>query len=363
MEPAALNPLILIAAGGTGGHIFPGIAVAEEMAARSLAVRVEFVGSTAPLGLERKIVPRANLKLHLLPVLPLNTPSVLARLRGVALLPWGLLRAAFLLMKTRPSAVLGIGGYASGPLVLMASLLRIPTLLLEPNAIPGFTNRRLTPFVRQAACAFESTLSHFDGKGVLTGNPVRASFKALPEKAHTPPLRLLCFGGSQGSRILSEGLIKALPTLPDDAALTIVHQTGPAQFDHVQAAYRAAGRKAEVTAFIDNMWEAFAAADLVLCRAGATTLAELTVAGKAAVLVPLRSAAEDHQTWNAKAMVASRAAVMVAETELDTLGAVISDLVAHPERLRSLEQGARALGRPDAAARVADLLVPMVRAA
>jgi UDP-N-acetylglucosamine--N-acetylmuramyl-(pentapeptide) pyrophosphoryl-undecaprenol N-acetylglucosamine transferase len=308
-------------------------------------------------------VPRANIKLHLLPVLPLNTPSLLARLRGAALLPWGLLRAAFLLLRTRPSAVLGIGGYASGPLVLMASLLRIPTLLLEPNAIPGFTNRRLKPFVRKAACAFESTLPHFEGKGVLTGNPVRASFKSLPPRTHQPPLRLLCFGGSQGSRILSEGLLKALPSLPDEAALTIVHQTGPTQFDQVQGAYRAAGRKAEVTAFIDNMWEAFAAADLVLCRAGATTLAELTVAGKAAVLVPLRSAAEDHQTWNAEAMVAAGAAVMVKETELDALGAVVSDLVAHPERLRALEQGARSLGRPDAAARVVDLLVPMVQAA
>ncbi len=358
-----MNPLILIAAGGTGGHIFPGLAVAEEMAARGSGFRVEFVGSTAPLGLERKIVPGANLKLHLLPVLPLNTPSLVARLRVLALLPWGLLRALVLLIRTRPSAVLGIGGYASGPLVLMASLLRIPTMLLEPNAIPGFTNRRLKPFVRKAACAFEATLSHFDGKGVLTGNPVRASFKALPEKAHTPPLRLLCFGGSQGSRILSEGLLKALPSLPDEATLTIVHQTGPAQFQQVQSAYRTAGRKAEVSPFIENMWEAFAAADLVLCRAGATTLAELTVAGKAAVLVPLQTAAEDHQTWNARAMADAGAAVLVSESDLETLGAVISSLVAEPEKLRSLERGARSLGRPDAAARVADLLVPMVKAA
>lgn len=358
-----MNPLILIAAGGTGGHIYPGLAVAEEMAGRQGGFRVEFVGSTAPLGLERRIVPRANLKLHLLPVLPLNTPSLVARIRGLVLLPWGMLRAVFLLLRTKPSAVLGIGGYASGPLVLMASLLRIPTILLEPNAIPGFTNRKLTPFVRRAACAFESTLPHFGDKGVLTGNPVRSSFKTLAPKTHTPPLRLLCFGGSQGSRILSEALIKAIPTLPDEATLTIVHQTGPAQFDQVVHAYRQAGRKADVVPFIDNMWEAFAAADLVLCRAGATTLAELTVAGKAAILVPLRSAADDHQTWNAKAMVAAGAAVMVPESELETLGAVVSGLVGKPERLVSLEQGARSLGRPDAAARVADLLVPLVKAA
>ena len=358
-----MNPLILIAAGGTGGHIFPGLAVAEEIAKRSTDVRVEFVGSTAPLGLERRLVPKAGLRLHLLPVLPLNLPSMAGRLRGLLLLPWGLVRAFALLIKTRPRVVLGIGGYASGPLVLMASLLRIPTILLEPNAIPGFTNRVLGPFVRKAACAFESTLPRLHGKGVLTGNPVRSSFGALPPRPHTPPLQLLCFGGSQGSRILSDALVRALPSLPGESALTIVHQTGPTQLEAVQSAYRAAGRTAVVAPFIDNMAEAFADADLVLCRAGATTLAELTVAGKASILVPLRSAADDHQTWNAKALAAEGAAVMVTEADLKTLGAVVTDLVAHPERIRSLENRARSLGRPDAAARVADLLTPWVMAA
>jgi len=358
-----MNSLILIAAGGTGGHIFPGLAVAEEMAARVPGVRVEFVGSTAPLGLERRLVPGAGLRLHLLPVLPLNTASLVARLRGLALLPLGFLKALGLLLKTRPRVVLGIGGYASGPIVLMASLLRIPTVLLEPNAIPGFTNRVLKPFVRQAACAFESTLPRFGSKGVLTGNPVRASFKAVAAKTHQPPLQLLCFGGSQGSRVLSEALVKALPSLPGEEALRIVHQTGPAQHASVEEAYRAAGRRARVVPFIENMSEAFADADLVLCRAGATTLAELTVAGKAAILVPLATAAEDHQTSNARALEAQGAAVMLSEKDLGTLGAVVSGLVADPERVRSLEARARALGRPEAAARVADLLTPWVRSA
>jgi UDP-N-acetylglucosamine--N-acetylmuramyl-(pentapeptide) pyrophosphoryl-undecaprenol N-acetylglucosamine transferase len=363
LSPNKLNPLILIAAGGTGGHIFPGLAVAEEMASRDPAVRVEFVGSTAPLGLERRIVPKAGLRLHLLPVLPLNTPSLVARLRGLIWLPWGMLRALALLKKTRPSAVLGIGGYASGPLVLVASLLRIPTLLLEPNAIPGFTNRALTPFVRQAACAFESTLPLFGDKGVLTGNPVRSSFRARPARPHQPPIHLLCFGGSQGSRILSEALVRAIPALPGESDLAIVHQTGPVQLRQIEEGYRAAGRPAHVTPFIDDMGEAFAHADLVLCRAGATTLAELTVAGKAAILVPLRSAAEDHQTWNAKALSDRGAAVMLLEADLDQLGALIRSLVAEPERIRAIERQALALGRADAAARVADLLAPWVAAA
>lgn len=358
-----MNPLILIAAGGTGGHVFPGLAVAEAMASRGPLVRVEFVGSTAPLGLERRIVPKAGLRLHLLPVLPLNTASIRARLRGLVMLPLGILKALFLLLKTRPSAVLGIGGYASGPLVLMASLLRIPTVLLEPNAIPGFTNRMLKPFVRQAACAFESTLPRFGHKGVLTGNPVRSSFKALPPRAHQLPLQLLCFGGSQGSRILSEALVKALPALPGEESLTIVHQTGPAQLDAIESAYRAAGRKALIVPFIDNMSEAFAKADLVLCRAGATTIAELTVAGKAAILVPLKSAADDHQTWNAKALVAEGAAVLLPEADLETLGGTVSELVANPEKVRAIEARSLALGKPEAAARVADLLSSLVKAA
>jgi UDP-N-acetylglucosamine--N-acetylmuramyl-(pentapeptide) pyrophosphoryl-undecaprenol N-acetylglucosamine transferase len=358
-----LHPLVLIAAGGTGGHIFPGLAVAEEIARRAIGLRVAFVGSTAPKGLEGKIVPKAGLDLHLLPVLPLNTPSLVARLRGVLLLPWGLLRALALLLRTRPSVVLGIGGYASGPLLLVASLLRIPTVILEPNAIPGFTNRMLRPFVRQAACAFESTLPFFGGKGVLTGNPVRSSFQALPNQAHAEPFQLLCFGGSQGSRILSEALVKALPALPGAGLLAILHQTGPTQHAGVVDAYRNAGRDARVVAFIDDMAAAFASADLILCRAGATTIAELTVAGKAAILVPLKSAADDHQTWNARALREAGAAVMLEEKDLGTLGAVVSDLVSHPDRVRSIENRAKTLGKPDAASRVTDLLTRWVEAA
>ena len=358
-----MDSLVLIAAGGTGGHIFPGLAVAEEMTARLPGARVEFVGSTAPLGLERRLVPKAGLRLHLLPVLPINTRSLWARLRGLVMLPLGILKALGLLLRTRPKVVLGIGGYASGPIVLTASLLRIPTVLLEPNAVPGFTNRVLSPFVRRAACAFESTLPRFGDKGVLTGNPVRASFKAVAPKPHTPPLQLLCFGGSQGSSVLSDALVRAIPGLPAEDALRIVHQTGPARHAAVEESYRAAGRKARIVPFIDDMSGAFAEADLVLCRAGATTLAELTVAGKAAILVPLSSAAEDHQTSNAQAMAAQGAALMLPEADLGTLGAVLGELVADPARVRTLEEKARALGRPDAAARVADLLMPWLERA
>ena len=182
------------------------------------------------------------------------------------------------------------------------------------------------------------------------------AFKALPPKSHTPPLRLLCFGGSQGSRILSEGLLHAIDSLPPEEELTIVHQTGATQREAVQAAYEAKGRKAEVIAFIEDMSKALGEADLVLGRAGGS-IAELTVAGKASVLVPLKSAADDHQTMNARAMQDAGAAVMVEEKDLVTLGAVITDLVRNPSKIEQLETRARALGRPDAAAKVATMLL------
>lgn len=350
------HPLILIAAGGTGGHVFPGLAVAEEISRLCPSARIEFVGSTAPLALEKTLVPKAGFRLHRLAAFPLNTKSPVVKIRGALVLPLALVQAAGLLVRTRPAAVLGIGGYASGPLLLMASLFGFRTMIVEPNAMPGFTNRVLSRFVDKAACAYEAALPHFGTKGVVTGNPIRSSFKALPPKSHTPPLRLLCFGGSQGSRILSEGLLHAIDSLPPEEELTIVHQTGATQREAVQAAYEAKGRKAEVIAFIEDMSKALGEADLVLGRAGGS-IAELTVAGKASVLVPLKSAADDHQTMNARAMQDAGAAVMVEEKDLVTLGAVITDLVRNPSKIEQLETRARALGRPDAAAKVATMLL------
>jgi len=346
----------LIAAGGTGGHLFPGVAVADELRRRDPQARVVFVGT--PRGLESRLVPRAGYPLELLPILPLNNVGLLRMLRGLLALPWALARAAALVARLRPTAVLGVGGYAGGPVALVAALLGVRTVILEPNARPGFTNRMLRPFVRAAACAYDEARRRFGDKGVLTGNPVRGGFAALPRKAHAAPLTLLAFGGSQGSRVLNRALAAALPRLPGAAALRIVHQTGPAARDEVAQAYAAAGREAEVVAFLDDMEARFAAADLVVARSGATTCAELTAAGKAAVLVPFAQAADDHQRVNAAALAAAGAARMLEEKDLtgDSLARAITALVEAPQRLAAMEDAARALARPDAAARVADLL-------
>jgi UDP-N-acetylglucosamine--N-acetylmuramyl-(pentapeptide) pyrophosphoryl-undecaprenol N-acetylglucosamine transferase len=346
----------IVAAGGTGGHLFPGIAVADELVRRDGATRVVFAGT--PRGLESRLVPRAGHELVLLPILPLNGVGVVRALRGLAVLPWGLLRAAALVARLRPAAVLGVGGYAGGPVVLAAALMGVPTVILEPNAKPGFTNRVLRPFVGRAACSYEEARREFGGKGVLTGNPVRGGFARLPNKAHRAPYTLLAFGGSQGSRVLNEALVAALPHLPGRERLRIVHQTGLKMRPAVEQAYAAAGRETEVLAFLDDMEARFAEADLVLCRSGATTCAELTAAGKASVLVPFALAADDHQRSNARALQAAGAARMIEEGELggEVLAQAVMEALETPGALEAMERSARAVGRPDAAARVADLL-------
>jgi UDP-N-acetylglucosamine--N-acetylmuramyl-(pentapeptide) pyrophosphoryl-undecaprenol N-acetylglucosamine transferase len=347
---------ILIAAGGTGGHLFPGIAVADELKARDPATRVVFVGT--PRGLESRLVPKAGYELEMLPILPLNGVGPVRMLKGVLALPGAMVKAVQLVRRLRPAAVLGVGGYAGGPIVLVAALLRIPTVLLEPNAKPGFTNRVLKPFVRHAACSYEETRRAFGSKGVVTGNPVRGGFAKLAPKWHVPPLTLLAFGGSQGARVINHTLTAALPLLPGPDKLRIVHQTGPASRDEVATNYNAAGRKAEVLPFLDDMETRFAQADLVLCRSGATTAAELAAAGKASVLVPFARAADDHQRENARALEAAGAARMIEEKDLtpERLAAVLTEVLGDAARLTAMEEAARKLARPDAAARVADLL-------
>ncbi len=353
--PTEARRSVLVAAGGTGGHLFPGLAVADELRRRQPSRRVLFVGT--PRGLESRLVPRAGYPLALLPILPLNGVGLPRMLAGLLALPWALLKAAALVLRERPAAVLGVGGYAGGPLVLVAALLGVRTVVLEPNARPGFTNRVLRPFVRQAACAWGEAQACFGDKGVLTGNPVRADFAAPPPAAASPePPALLVFGGSQGSRVLNQAVMAALPALP--AGLRLVHQTGPAMLEEVRAAYAAAGRDGQVEPFLDDMPRRFAQAGLVLCRSGATTCAELAVAGKPAVLVPFAAAADDHQLVNARALEAAGGAVVIEERELSgpRLAARLGELLESPERLRAMAAAARRLGRPDAAARVADLL-------
>jgi UDP-N-acetylglucosamine--N-acetylmuramyl-(pentapeptide) pyrophosphoryl-undecaprenol N-acetylglucosamine transferase len=355
---------VLIAAGGTGGHIYPGIAVAQEIMRRDSAATVRFVGTAR--GLETRLVPQAGFELSLIDSAGLKNVSVVARMKGLAILPKSFVSARRLIRAFQPDVVVGAGGYVSGPVVLMAAFLRRPTLVMESNALPGWTNRVLARFVNRAAVSFEQALPYFRGKGVVTGNPVRRAFFEIPPKHREPgKLSLLVFGGSQGARAINEAMVAALPLLQDlPVALRIKHQTGPADFEKVKAAYAAAGwdENAEVRSYLDNMMGDFAAADLVLCRAGATTTAELIAAGKASIMVPFPYAADDHQRKNAEALQSAGAARMIVQQELsaERLVKELKELVTAPEKVTRMEEASRSLAHGDAAVAAVDLLEGLV---
>jgi len=350
---------VLIAAGGTGGHIYPGIAVAQEIMRRDAGSKVRFVGTAR--GLETRLVPQAGFDLSLIDSAGLKNVGHMARMRGMVLLPKSFVSALNLIRQFKPDVVVGAGGYVSGPVVLMAALTNRRTLVMESNALPGWTNRTLARFVDRAAVSFDQALPYFRGKGVVTGNPVRREFFEIPPKQREAgKLSLLIFGGSQGARAINEGMIAALPKLESlKTALRIKHQTGSADFEKVKAAYVAGGweEQADVHSYIDNMMADFAAADLVICRAGATTTAELIAAGKASIMIPFPFAADDHQRKNAEAMEAAHAARMILQQDLsgDRLAQEIR-VFMDSDKLNEMEQASRKLAHGDAAAAVVDLL-------
>ena len=355
---------VLIAAGGTGGHIYPGIAVAKEILRREPESEVRFVGTAR--GLENKLVPQAGFELSIIDSAGLKNVGPVARARGLLVLPKSLLSARDLIKSFRPDVVIGAGGYVSGPVLLTAALWKLPTLVMESNALPGWTNRVLARFVDKAAVSFDAALPYFRGKAVVTGNPVRREFFEIPTREREPgQFSILVFGGSQGAHAINEAMIAALPALAGlKDVLRIRHQTGEKDFETAHSAYLAAGwgERANVTKYIDNMVAAFADADLVVSRAGATTTAELIAAGKASMMVPFPFAADDHQRKNAEALANAGAGRMILQQHLsgERLAQEIATLAREPERITEMEQAARKLARGDAAAAVVDLIEKMV---
>jgi UDP-N-acetylglucosamine--N-acetylmuramyl-(pentapeptide) pyrophosphoryl-undecaprenol N-acetylglucosamine transferase len=361
---------VLIAAGGTGGHIYPGIAVAQEIRRRDANAKVRFVGTAR--GLESRLVPQAGFELTLIDSSGLKNVSLAARVRGLAMLPKSFLSTRSLLREFKPDVVVGAGGYVSGPVVLTAALTKRPTLVMESNALPGWTNRVLARFVDRAAVSFEEALPFFRGKAVVTGNPVRREFFEIPKKTRNPnEFSILVFGGSQGARAINEAMIASLSILKScPVGLRVKHQTGPSDFERVEAAYRDAGwitdagiRQADslsydVRSYIDNMVDDFAKADLVICRAGATTTAELIAAGKAALMIPFPFAADDHQRKNAEALESSGAARMILQQQLtgERLAKEIIELAQEPAKVDEMEASIRKLQRGDAAAAAVDII-------
>ena len=353
---------VLIAGGGTGGHLYPGIAVARELQRRDAATEVRFVGTAQ--GIEARVVPREGFPLDLIRVAGLKGKSRADRLRGMLLLPLAALDAWRVISRFAPDVVLGVGGFASGPVLALAAARRRPTMLLEQNAQPGLTNRLLAPLVRAAAVNFEEALRFFPRTGFVAGNPVRPEFfRASMKEAndHTDSAhaaaRVLIFGGSQGAHAINVAMVEAAARLAATGVrLAITHQTGERDLGMVRAAYERTGLEARVEAFIDQIDGEMRAADLVICRAGATTLAELTAAGRPAILVPLPTATDDHQRKNAGVLGRAGAARVMEERELngERLAAAVAARGADRAARARMSEAARALARPDAAARIAD---------
>lgn len=356
---------MVIAGGGTGGHLFPGIAVAEEFLRRDSANRVIFIGTKR--GIEHRLLGPLGYTLREIDVEGLKGRGPKALVRGLYAIPNSMLQSRRIFREFRPDVVIGVGGYASGPAVMAARLMRIPTAVAEQNALAGNTNRILGKFVDRVFLTYQESRGPFAaGKVLVTGNPVRAAFVDASKQSSPADARrgLLIFGGSQGAAAINKAVTEMLPRLKTfTPAVRVVHQTGEREVETVGRAYRDCGVAAEVTPFISDMVSAYAAADLIICRAGATSLAEITAAGKASVLIPFPFAADDHQTQNARAMADAGAAVMIRQSELtgEKLFGVVKELLENERRLREMEQKSKALGRPDAAAAIVDACLELVK--
>ena len=353
---------LLVAGGGTGGHLFPGIAVARELLRRMPDARVSFVGTAR--GLEARVVPAEGFELDVIRSSGLKGKSLAVRARGAMLVPMSLMDAWRVLTRRRPSVVVGVGGYSSGPVVLAAALRRIPTLVLEQNAVPGLTNRLLAPWVRAAAVTYEQTLSYFGNRGQVTGNPVRQEFFETSnfELPTSSSPSLLVLGGSQGAHAINVAMMAAAPKLAGRVkGLNLVHQTGERDLPAVKAEYQRAGVAGRVEPFLPAVAREMAAADVVLSRAGATTLAELAASGRPAVLIPFPGATDDHQRKNAELLAGAGAAVVIDERELtpDRLADVAAELMQDEERRRRMAAAIRGFAKPDAAARIVDTLIDL----
>lgn len=345
---------VILAGGGTGGHVIPALAVAQELQSQDGA-EIMFVGTAR--GIETRLVPAAGFTLQLIKVGALKNVSLMTRVRTLFDLPCAVWNARRMLTEFKPDVVIGVGGYASGPAMLAAVMKRIPTLAFEPNVVPGFANRLVGHMVSAAAVHFEQTRQYFRN-AVVTGVPVRAAFfqAAHPRSPGAPTL--LVFGGSQGAHAINQAMMDALVGLKEKApGIHVIHQTGERDYEPVRQAYERADMSAEVSKFIDDMPAMFAKADLLICRSGASTVAEVTAAGKPAIFVPFPRAADDHQNLNARALEREGAAVLLEESRLsapwlvDTVAALLED----PGRLARMSAAASKLAHPDAVQRIAGM--------
>ena len=353
---------LLVAGGGTGGHVFPALAVTKEWLRRGEGREAVFVGTDR--GLENKLVPQAGLPLEKIRSVGLKGTGGMKFVRSIAMLGPAMWDSAAILRRHKFTAAFGMGGYAAGPVLLLAALKRIPVVIFEPNAAPGFANRVLARFATRIATGYEETARAWGHKALMTGCPVRAEFQFVAPRRPEPPYRILITGGSQGARPINRAVRDALQHLTAQKEnLQIVHQTGPREYEAIRAAYAAANFPAEVCPFLDDMPQRFAWADLIISRAGQTTIAEIAAVGRAALFIPFAGAADNHQLKNAQALERDGAARMLPESELNgaRLAQEILSLLNHPSELAALANKAHKFARPDATQEIVNLIEQVAR--
>jgi len=348
---------LLIAGGGTGGHVFPAIAVAQEWLSRGNEREVVLVGTQR--GIEMKLVPQAGLPLETLRVAGLKGKGGATLIKNVAMLGPAMLDARRVLRKHKPVAAFGVGGYAAGPMMLSTWLARVPNIIFEPNAEPGLTNKLLAKLSKRVAVGYEISTLRWGKKAALTGCPVRAEFFSIASRPLEKPVHLLITGGSQGALPINRTFVDAMDRLATRKnELAIVHQTGERDYNAVRTAYARREINAEVVPFLTNMAGRFAWADIIVCRGGAITAAEVAAAGRAAIFIPFGAATDSHQLRNAQEMQRAGAGRLITENELtaERLTGEIFSLLDQPEQIEKQARAARALARPAATRDIVNLI-------
>lgn len=351
----------ILAGGGTGGHVIPALAIAQQLQ-QEYGSEILFIGTAK--GLENRLVPAAGFELKLIKVGALKNVALSTRFKTLGDVPRAVLQARRIFAQFRPDVVIGVGGYASGPAMLAATVQRIPTLAFEPNAVPGLANRLVARSVSAAAVHFPQT-AHYFRRARVTGVPVRQAFFEIgpPPLNGTGPT-VLAFGGSQGAHTINLALAGCVAQLRAEfPQLKVIHQSGEADYNELAATYQDGGLDVQLSRFIEDMPACFKQADLVICRSGASTVAELAAAGRGAILIPFPRAADDHQKRNAEALVHAGAAEMIEESQLTpmTLAGHVGSLLRSPERLQALSAAAHKLAHPNAAGEIAGMAAQLVR--
>ncbi|MBD3414720.1 MAG: undecaprenyldiphospho-muramoylpentapeptide beta-N-acetylglucosaminyltransferase [Candidatus Aminicenantes bacterium] len=353
------NQQVIISGGGTAGHIYPALVVGQKL--KNKGLQITFVGSTRKL--EQSIMKHSHADF-----IPLKIEGLKGKgwrtIKSLFILPYSFVKSFLIILNKKPSLVIGMGGYSSGPIVLLSSLLGIPCLIMEQNVCPGLTNRLLTPFVQKAVVAFQKSLPEFKGKGVHLGNPVRAEFESLQPKPREERLTVLFFGGSQGSHFLNTCIVKSLPLLKkDQGSLYFYHQTGESDLNWVQKQYQKAGfENAEVSAYFFEIYKYFEKSDLIVCRAGATTIAEVIAAQKPSILVPFPHSTDNHQLLNANELERIKGAQVLVEKDFtpQSFSSKIRDFMKNQHKLELMAQKLRQLKIKNSADKIADLCVELM---